>query len=1060
MITPRSSCVSGSRASHKLYVTSSHVLFQSKLNCEVLSDDLAFEVRWAVAGDSVVIQLVAKLENGEYMSFGLSGEYDHSVMVGGDVVVAWVDQRTLNGYAHDYYLDAKSQCAGTRGSCPDYRIEPNTESVRLLNAALVNGYSIVTYQRPLRAHDGLDRPILTNQSQPIIWAVGPLNGQEEVSYHSVTSKGDVFIDFGRAPKWNCPIPESDTSEPQPNHHSEDLAQHESIQNVRNPPQQSLTTERTVYKTPPPPQPVAKVVPWDIPPIQCNEPEDGVFYAQMGPTGGKRGYPAITGHVGWGIAYYINGLLIPEIHVVRGRTYSFVVEGGMDPNIPAKFHPFYITDDPVGGYQHKTPEERRKVNIYAGAELNKHGEVVPTGLGRLCNWNPDPDHSSDEFASFGAYQRTLTLVCDHGEPAVVQWTPDKDTPDTVYYQCFSHRYLGWKITVHDSCDLGHHGAASEQVSSIASLDDELLAKPSIVVTTRVKPDFGPQSINDDFKDTVHDVKDASFGNKAPAYAVVDHNNFENKDKFPYEIYKPSTNEFRPNMTDAVIPVKEEIEDIPETTTFKMTVVTSNSTSVSTSFPSETSLPLIKGPLKDFQRNPHIPFRGPFPQPNGPGFGQQHPGRRPVTVMIRRPAHPMMKPQNQPHNQHVPMMSRPPQMIHHSASQSRPVIMKKPVVRLPQRPMIIGPPPPPPPPSQQQNQRPLVGPVMQAHPQPPQPPPMPSRPPKPTYVHKFKKPLNPLLVTPIPDKTKYKILPSQMISQKAEDSTTRLPIAVNTGFNPGSLVIESGFKPIINSPQAEERVSDLEYDDEENVEGVIKMDSLDEQKSQTEMFEPMFIPSPLDSNVKHVKKATTEPVKKVRKPYRQVVVRRPVYNDEPLFRSEPDEVDDESNEKSDHYSSPERNSGLNYEVKELSNDAEPEIPSNHKPESKKQQSSGDVSEPSALPLVKEESSETKASSANDRDEDAVQVVTVTATTIVEESSETVKQDEVEVKRKRREAHHEVDHDGSDHSEHDHSHHDHDHSMHDHSNHEESPKKNSSVFLTPTIFLVALMSLVKFF
>ena len=35
--------------------------FQSKLNCEVLEDSLAFEVRWAVAGDSIVIQLVAKL---------------------------------------------------------------------------------------------------------------------------------------------------------------------------------------------------------------------------------------------------------------------------------------------------------------------------------------------------------------------------------------------------------------------------------------------------------------------------------------------------------------------------------------------------------------------------------------------------------------------------------------------------------------------------------------------------------------------------------------------------------------------------------------------------------------------------------------------------------------------------------------------------------------------------------------------------------------------------------------------------------------------------------------
>jgi hypothetical protein len=34
---------------------------QSKLNCEVLWDDFAFEVRWAVAGDSVVLQLVSKL---------------------------------------------------------------------------------------------------------------------------------------------------------------------------------------------------------------------------------------------------------------------------------------------------------------------------------------------------------------------------------------------------------------------------------------------------------------------------------------------------------------------------------------------------------------------------------------------------------------------------------------------------------------------------------------------------------------------------------------------------------------------------------------------------------------------------------------------------------------------------------------------------------------------------------------------------------------------------------------------------------------------------------------
>lgn len=106
-----------------------------------------------------------------------------------------------------------------------------------------------------------------------------------------------------------------------------------------------------------PKPASKKGAWFIPPIQCNEPEDGVFYAQMGPTGGKQGYPAITGHVGWGISWYINGLLIPEINVVRGKEYTFVVEGGFDPEVPAKYHPFYITDDPVGGYFHKTDAEK-------------------------------------------------------------------------------------------------------------------------------------------------------------------------------------------------------------------------------------------------------------------------------------------------------------------------------------------------------------------------------------------------------------------------------------------------------------------------------------------------------------------------------------------------------------------------------------------------------------------------------------------------------------------------------------------------------------------------------
>ena len=71
--------------------------------------------------------LVFFSENDEYMSFGLSGDDRKSQMVGGDVVVAWVDKNSLKGYAEDYYLDAKSQCSGGRGSCPDENLAVSYE---------------------------------------------------------------------------------------------------------------------------------------------------------------------------------------------------------------------------------------------------------------------------------------------------------------------------------------------------------------------------------------------------------------------------------------------------------------------------------------------------------------------------------------------------------------------------------------------------------------------------------------------------------------------------------------------------------------------------------------------------------------------------------------------------------------------------------------------------------------------------------------------------------------------------------------------------------------------
>lgn len=81
----------------------------------------------------------------------------------------------------------------------------------------------------------------------------------------------------------------------------------------------------------------------------------------------------SGHVGWGISWYINGLLIPEINVVRGKKYTFIVEGGENPDVPARYHPFYITDDSIGGYQHKTAEEKavRKLSLLLFIKLMRY-----------------------------------------------------------------------------------------------------------------------------------------------------------------------------------------------------------------------------------------------------------------------------------------------------------------------------------------------------------------------------------------------------------------------------------------------------------------------------------------------------------------------------------------------------------------------------------------------------------------------------------------------------------------------------------------------------------------
>ncbi|XP_051164876.1 protein Skeletor, isoforms B/C [Leptopilina boulardi] len=380
-------------------------IFENMDNCVQLHKN--FQVKWQIFGPQITIGLIGQIGDHDYMAFGLSGSDERSQMEGADVAVVYLDD--IRGYAIDYNITAKAPCGKVlgqyKGVCKD-DIVGGLDSNQLTTAVREDGLTKISYRRTLISSDSGDKTYPSNGSVYIVWALGRLDENNEPNFHDIYPKRSLKLELGR---------------PEPYNSCMDFS--EDDQNLREPWEKSDIVDRSIRS----------------------------FKATIGPSGGKKGYQAITGQTTMGLAWYINGQLVPELYLRRGLTYSFNVHGGNNPHSAELYHPLIITDEPHGGYDRLSDSAQSKVRVLAGVEFTRRGRPRPTAVGPLClsKHNERDRRLDDDFPSFKKFNRTLIHHCEKGESGVLEITPNSSWPDFVYYNSFTHANMGWKIHVIDS-----------------------------------------------------------------------------------------------------------------------------------------------------------------------------------------------------------------------------------------------------------------------------------------------------------------------------------------------------------------------------------------------------------------------------------------------------------------------------------------------------------------------------------------------------------------------------------------------------------------------------------
>jgi len=366
-------------------------------NCVTLQrGERALQLSWNLDTPTVYFELAGVLGEGHYMSFGVSGSNETMAMVGGDVAVVIMDGD--KALAFDYNLLGKMGCVRGQGVCPD-----DQKDLTSIEGSVVNGITRIAYKRLLNTGDETDSILQVDSTQQFIWAVGatiekfPFGLRPQ--HHDY--RGGIKLNLGSA-----------------------VSDCEGI-TLPDDPCRDFDAEE----------------PWYRPPVTAT-----TLDLNIGPCGGPRGYRAITSKACLGMAWYVNGLLLPVLGVSRGATYTFRVNGGDDRGRPAEYHPLYITTDAGGGFGSQIPSKQESLR---GSTLAGFDASTKMGtLGPGCPFEETNDSESAHAASsFEEYKQTLTAPnCTN--PGEFTWTPDAATPDVVYYQSFAHPGLGWKIYVFD------------------------------------------------------------------------------------------------------------------------------------------------------------------------------------------------------------------------------------------------------------------------------------------------------------------------------------------------------------------------------------------------------------------------------------------------------------------------------------------------------------------------------------------------------------------------------------------------------------------------------------